>query len=312
MNETKPDRCQTCGCPDNWRDIAYEGCDDSWHDAARPDHCQTCSHTWQKHGQGGCEAAAPPAYPRLHTVDCGCKQTLSGDDAAKPETQAERRKRLSLRIQMLADEATTDEGYRLRERLEDEVMDLADALADANGLAESARQLHRLEHNENQDLRNALAESENRCAKLDALVFAADAPNKYDDKGLLSVGQELIRLKDALAEKERQVAALCQRCVDDEVHMDRIASLERTNAELKAQVELLEAECKAAQTRSGMDNVIAQFEAQLEEERAENASLLKQAEDYHARIVELETMLANSAAASMEWQRQAETLRRKA
>jgi hypothetical protein len=46
----------------------------------------------------------------------------------------------------------------------------------------------------------------------------------------------------------------------------------------EAKVELLEGECKAAETRSGMDNVIAQFESQLKVEREENASLLKRAE----------------------------------
>jgi hypothetical protein len=49
-------------------------------------------------------------------------------------------------------------------------------------------------------------------------------------------------------------------------------------AEKEATIELLEGEVKAAETLSGMDNVIAQFESQLKVEREENASLLKRAE----------------------------------
>jgi hypothetical protein len=111
-----------------------------------------------------------------------------------PEPESERRNKLSRLIQMLADEATTDEGYRIREQLEDEVMALA----------------------------------------------------------------------DALAEKERQIAKIVQRCVNGEANQDQ---LERENATIKR--EMAEWGIKGSPPPEG---------SYIQRLRAENTALLKRAD----------------------------------
>ena len=78
--------------------------------------------------------------------------------------------------------------------------------------------------------------------------------------------QQVIDALYAEIERQRKLLQLqAQMLVDDRFKHSQIW---QENERLKAEVDLLNGEVKAAETRSGMANVVAQYEAQLKAERA--------------------------------------------